>query len=178
MTSSTIYARTSPLHLWRDQRKSASHRPRPALPGSYLQTIISNDPGMAFAVLSRANFNLRYEDEGFLGIAGGMNRLGVPATAALLDELDIIPDHLAVPMAGFWSVPGSRHPYPLDHQSLRGRLIPRFAYQEYAILSGLLYDLGNITALRIFGKQYTRRPSAFSAGKIGFHNLLKEELGS
>ena len=58
---------------------------------------------MAFAILSRANFNLRYENEGFLGIAGSINRLGVPATAALLDELEVIPDHLAVPMAGFWS---------------------------------------------------------------------------
>lgn len=147
-------------------------------PAVVLQSIISNDPGMSFAVLSRANFSLRYGDEGFLGVAASMNHLGVPATAALLNELDVIPEHLASPMASFWSSANAAATLTrLLTKRCGAGIFPDSLSREFMVLSGLLYDLGNITALRIFGKQYSKAAQRLLAGEQQFHLLVKEELG-
>ena len=143
-------------------------------PPSVLQAIISRDPGLAFMLLSRANyFSLRHEDEGFLGIAASMNRLGVPATAALIDEIEIIPDHLIAPLAGFWASAGAASTFcRLILSRCSGTLFTDSLSREFVTLAGLFYDLGNQLSLRIFGQQYAKAASRLLAGERDFSELL------
>jgi HD-like signal output (HDOD) protein len=147
-------------------------------PAVVLQAIISRDPGMAFLILSRANFNLRNNNDGFLGIAASINNLGVPVMVALLDELTAIPEHLVKPLSGFWLSAGAASTMArLIVNRCGARLFPDSLSREFAILCGLFYDLGNLTALRIFGEQYAKAASRLLAGEPDFSLLLSEELG-
>ncbi|TVR43897.1 MAG: HDOD domain-containing protein [Planctomycetota bacterium] len=147
-------------------------------PLSVLAAIIGSDPGMALSVLARAHFPGRLPPGSSLGIAAAINRLGIPATIALLDEVQVIPPHLTKPMASVWAQANAAS---LMVRLLANRCPPAlFAdpqTRELIPLCGLFAELGSTIALRIFGEQYQTAASRMLSDQGSFHDHLQAELG-
>ncbi|TVR16182.1 MAG: HDOD domain-containing protein, partial [Planctomycetota bacterium] len=142
-----------------------------------LSAIIGNDPGMALLVLSRANF-AHDSDEGFLGISSAINRLGLGGTAALLDEITVIPEHLIRPLGANWaSASAAVTMSRLLLYRVNGALFPSPHDRDIVAACAVLFDLGTILAIRGFGEQCTLAGQRLAADEDSFPSLLGEELG-